>query len=481
MLKTKLINKKFLITLMLFNLLLFSSLCFGATYYVDATNGNNNNNGLSILFPWQNIAKVNNSQFLPGDNILLKRGEIWRETLVVTSSGAPGQSITYGAYGSGNKPEISGDEFCIHSDKSVDHIRIDGLSLRNAKVSAIISDDNDGWVISNCDFTQNYQHIFAGDLDGSQTITGFEIFNCKFLTTTARKGGDWNYSSVRLRFMMKPTVHHNFFDTDNADQALLYEWGSYGRIYQNEFVNCAGAIAFCHHINGQIYRNHAHDGTGYGIAIQYESHYAEIYYNLIHDLVVESSHGDYNGIDINTNSDNGKCYNNTVRAVPRACLTIEYYPPGAADGWEVKNNILDATDNHNTVGPIMIYSEVSRIILSNNLYIPGSNGKVGKLGNVYYSTYSDWEHAVNNKNSHSEKNSFVLNPRFTNPENDDFSLQSGSPAIDSGTNVELMQDFIGNLVPAGIAPDIGALEYNLNSGTNIPPRPMSLVIIEFKE
>ena len=38
-----------------------------ATYYVDATNGNNSNNGLSMSNAWNTIAKVNASRFNPGN------------------------------------------------------------------------------------------------------------------------------------------------------------------------------------------------------------------------------------------------------------------------------------------------------------------------------------------------------------------------------------------------------------------------------
>lgn len=75
-------------------------------YYVDATSGNDDNDGMSA--PWQTIAKVNASMFLPGDKILFKRGETWRETLTVPSSGAVGSPITFGAYGSGSLPKIYG-------------------------------------------------------------------------------------------------------------------------------------------------------------------------------------------------------------------------------------------------------------------------------------------------------------------------------------------------------------------------------------
>ena len=89
-------------------------LSLAATYYVDATNGNDANNGLSEATPWKTIAKVNALKFNPGDQILLKRGEFWREQLNVSSSGVPGNLITFGAYGSGNDPIINGSDELIN-------------------------------------------------------------------------------------------------------------------------------------------------------------------------------------------------------------------------------------------------------------------------------------------------------------------------------------------------------------------------------
>jgi hypothetical protein len=49
---------------------------WAATYCVDATNGNDTNNGLSEATPWKTIAKTNASVFNPGDQILFKGGRI---------------------------------------------------------------------------------------------------------------------------------------------------------------------------------------------------------------------------------------------------------------------------------------------------------------------------------------------------------------------------------------------------------------------
>lgn len=80
------------------------------TYYVDKTTGDDGDSGLTEELAWETINKVNISSFNAGDSILFKRGEIWREQLTVPSSGSDGSPITFGAYGSGADPIISGSD-----------------------------------------------------------------------------------------------------------------------------------------------------------------------------------------------------------------------------------------------------------------------------------------------------------------------------------------------------------------------------------
>lgn len=85
-----------------------SQLFAGEVYYVDATNGDDNNPGTSQSSPWKTIAKVNSYSFDPGDTIQFKRGEVWRNQLLVTWSGTSGNPITFKDYGTGDKPVIMG-------------------------------------------------------------------------------------------------------------------------------------------------------------------------------------------------------------------------------------------------------------------------------------------------------------------------------------------------------------------------------------
>lgn len=79
----------------------------GNTYYVDATNGMDSNDGLSSETSWETVAKVNSMGFDPGDSVLFKRGEVWREQLIPQSGSETGY-VRYGAYGTGDKPLLLG-------------------------------------------------------------------------------------------------------------------------------------------------------------------------------------------------------------------------------------------------------------------------------------------------------------------------------------------------------------------------------------
>ena len=80
----------------------------GTAYFVDSVSGADENDGRSPLTAWRTVGRVTRSVFAPGDEILFRRGQVWRDTLVVAQSGREGSPITYGAYGNGQRPVISG-------------------------------------------------------------------------------------------------------------------------------------------------------------------------------------------------------------------------------------------------------------------------------------------------------------------------------------------------------------------------------------
>jgi parallel beta-helix repeat protein len=80
----------------------------GATYYVDSGQGDDGNAGTSEGAAFRTLARAATLALGPGDAVLLRRGRIWRERLEIFRSGTEAEPITYGAYGDGALPVLTG-------------------------------------------------------------------------------------------------------------------------------------------------------------------------------------------------------------------------------------------------------------------------------------------------------------------------------------------------------------------------------------
>lgn len=80
----------------------------GMTYYIDASAGDDGNDGLRPDKAWRTLDKVNGWTFGPGDRILFKSGGYWSGVLKPRGSGAEGNPIIVDRYGEGGKPIIDG-------------------------------------------------------------------------------------------------------------------------------------------------------------------------------------------------------------------------------------------------------------------------------------------------------------------------------------------------------------------------------------
>jgi len=101
-----------------------------------------------------------------------------------------------------------------------------------------------------------------------------------------------------------------------------------------------------------------------------------------------------------------------------------------------------------------------------------------KLGTLYENEYwslSEWQ-----QNRGEDLHSLDAPPMFTNPASRDYSLQTGSPAIDAGRDLpDVTEDFLGASRRDGIRTDIGALELPVSrisptpTPTVCPPKPVN--------
>ena len=82
------------------------------TYYVDAENGDDSNDGTSPETAWKTLAKASSiRQLKEGGSILLKAGSVWNgeQLTVKNAQGTEENPVVIGSYGEGAKPVINGN------------------------------------------------------------------------------------------------------------------------------------------------------------------------------------------------------------------------------------------------------------------------------------------------------------------------------------------------------------------------------------
>jgi parallel beta-helix repeat protein len=88
---------------------ILASNTFATTYYF-SPNGNDSADGKSPARAWKSLGKSASAGLVGGDELLLQRGGMWRETLTIPADGAAGHPIFVSAFGNGDRPCIDGGD-----------------------------------------------------------------------------------------------------------------------------------------------------------------------------------------------------------------------------------------------------------------------------------------------------------------------------------------------------------------------------------
>ncbi|CAB4192557.1 Right handed beta helix region [uncultured Caudovirales phage] len=426
-------------------------------FYVSNT-GSDAADGKSTGAAWQNISKVNATAFSPGDTILFERGGTWSEQLVIDTSGSAGNPITFGAYGSGARPTISGGTLPVTSGQGLVHmngrsyVTLDGIRIYNSNYFGFYADNRSGagnethhLILHDCDIeasdwggvvvvgVPNGGGASAHDItldgclihnnctDGASAehegssfheVNGFEIKNCEYYSNN-KEGIDCKYNS------RNGTIHDNYCH-DNVRTCL--------------YIDSANNI--------DIYNNRCTTST-YGISIGVESSYNPnsdyaFSINIYNNLIYDNTQG---GISIWTESgatweaySNIHIVNNTI--ADNVNLGIYLSPlttAGITTGNVIRNNVLY---NNVSVSYEEVAGSFAKFTITNNLFQTGEGGAIGT------STVT------------------TNSPGFVNEGARDYHLQVTSPAKDAGTSTNAPNvDFDGNARPYNTLYDIGAFEY----------------------
>ena len=184
-------------------------------YYVDNVSGNDNNSGKSKQTAWKTLGKLNTVIFQAGDQIYLRRGQVFKGYLHLKGSGKDGSSIKLAAFGTGNRP-------IINAGKHESAIRIM---------------DADHWEISDIETTGGDKAgIYIGCTKDGLLLNHFRITNCYVHDIGDTSKIDWDYSKSTGGIIVvngdfdkdgKPLFYNTVFNDVVIDGCIVrfnYRW-----------------------------------------------------------------------------------------------------------------------------------------------------------------------------------------------------------------------------------------------------------------
>ncbi len=431
----------------------------GAVYYVK-TGGNDNLDGLSDGNAWATIAKVEASSFSPGDSVLFNKGDSWStgDYFTFPSSGAKGNLITIGAYGSGNKPEFQ-DSVALFTSKN--YIKIQGLDVwSTATRPAILIEGGEGHIIENCDVDgknhPQYGIIVSYDTNSDTWLQDVIIRNNTIVDTGIVD--DDTYGAIQIaKGSRRVEVHDN--TTSECEEFGI-----------QTFSSNADWIVEDVYIHDNTISSSQTDTTR-GINIGFRSKNVIVERNMVTGsrlcysvdaLITEKNYLRnniaYDGVELcvllansNGNCNNAQVLNNTFIAGPNTLKGIWFrtLSGGTQTGHVLKNNIVDGSNAGSAVFREELIIEDDVTVDSDYNIFYDSNGElIDYQGTEYTDDFAGYQAA-----SGLDANSLTSDPTLDS----NYRLIGGSPAINAGTDVGITLDYIKNLRTSPF--DIGAYEY----------------------
>jgi len=429
--------KKYIITLFC---IVSSSLLWATNYYVD-NSAAGSNNGTSWVNAWESFAAINWSNIQPGDIIYISGGsssKTYNDNIVVNASGSSGSPITImKGIDAGYNGEViiqgsgSGNGISIFDKQwiTVRNLTINNWGI-NVKIDGGSSNATHHIIIDNCDgrMSGRFVHIEGyPDQTGSYTHD-ITVRYCD-VTTPAFIGNQNDF--VYAQYMAGLTIENNNVDISNNDTS------PHNDMVQTFWVD--GPV-----IVRNNYFEHSDTKLRNSQGIFFENHEGtfEVYNNII--VMPNSVDGKIYWKADSLNNAHTIIYSNVSYGLSGSL--IQTTDPDAV----IKNNILYST-GYNSIG---------------SSYMLEFNGVSGSGADVANNLFYDPAGNMNNMNSGTNQNGVEGDPLFTNLSERDFTLQTGSPAIDTGATLQSPYnvDIIGTSRPLGPLFDIGPYEM-IDNGT----------------
>lgn len=461
-------------------ILCFSTiLCFGADYYVDATDGSDANNGSTVALAFATIQTCAGNMN-PGDTCYVLSGVYSvssADVVIVPATGTSGNPITYIAYDSDGTGDEPADEPIIQPMSGYigfnftigyDYITIDGFIINGGEIG-ISSDLGTGnastnVIIQNCHFSgQDRYGIYARPVDW---LVDSNTFNdCGY-----RNIGFWEPKNSGQFDSGTTTISNNNFEV-SAFEDHLYLAGYNYVVEYNEFHGADG-------------------GSSAGNCIQMDwGENRIVRYNTFEDT--EDFDIDDKGCGLDDDGDgtlnhedlNDYCSGGT--GCP--CLDTTYIYGNLFDGTDVSirlrggtaeiynNTFIDQAANYSIkTHTERSWTEKANVKVYNNIFYNGTANELDdsapETADVDYNTY--YKHGTLDANEDSGSNSiYNRDPLFTSVDDDYYTLSSSSSESDSGSDDwdgTYNNDLVSTATPQNAVYDRGCYEYIAASSPSTP-------------
>ena len=147
---------------------------WSASYYIDKTNGNDRNYGLSASNAWKTISYLENyAKIKSGDTVYFKCGERWDRTFRPVS-GAKNKYVTYKSYGKGSKPVIRN---CFIENKT--YINIQDINFKGTDPNTPVYIRKSKYIsLKNCNIIAEKECVAYSSLMITMHSHHIKIINC---------------------------------------------------------------------------------------------------------------------------------------------------------------------------------------------------------------------------------------------------------------------------------------------------------------
>ena len=141
-------------------------------YYVDSLTGSDTNTGTSETSALASLAVASKLTLHAGDSVLLAAGSTFDGQLTIKASGTVDNPITFGSYGDGEAPIITGGQQGI-TGSNQSNIVIENIDITHTVSNAIYAGNATNWLLSNVSVTDTGSDSVGGSVSfqNSRNIT----------------------------------------------------------------------------------------------------------------------------------------------------------------------------------------------------------------------------------------------------------------------------------------------------------------------